>query len=77
MARPLLARAVDAAMDRSLVLGYTTIGVVLVLMSTVGVFLTFGLSAIAAGIWGLVEGILILVGSGSFRTDARGIPLRD
>jgi TM2 domain-containing membrane protein YozV len=58
-------------------LGYTTIGVVLVLMSTVGVFLTFGLSAIAAGIWGLVEGILILVGSGSFRTDARGIPLRD
>lgn len=26
MARPLLARAVDAAMDRSLVLGYTTIG---------------------------------------------------
>ncbi len=58
-------------------LGYTTIGVVLVLMSTVGVFLTFGLSAIAAGIWGLVEGILILVGSGSFRTDARGVPLRD
>ncbi len=58
-------------------LGYTTIGIVLVLMSTVGVFLTFGLSAIAAGIWGLVEGILILVGSGSFRTDARGIPLKE
>ncbi|WP_146069636.1 TM2 domain-containing protein [Arthrobacter sp. B0490] len=58
-------------------LGYTTIGVVLILLSTVGVFFTFGLSAIAAGIWGLVEGILILVGSGQFRTDAHGVPLKD
>lgn len=58
-------------------LGYTTIGVVLVLMSTVGAVFTFGLSAIAAGIWGLVEGILILVGSGQFRRDAQGIPLKD
>jgi TM2 domain-containing membrane protein YozV len=58
-------------------LGYTTIGIVLVLLSTVGVFLTFGLSAIAAGIWGLIEGILILVGSDQFRTDARGVPLKD
>ena len=29
----------------------------------------------AAGIWGLVEGIMIL--SGSINTDANGIPLKD
>ncbi|MFC3298337.1 TM2 domain [Arthrobacter agilis] len=58
-------------------LGFTTIGVILILMSTVGAFLTFGLSAIAAGIWGLIEGIMILVGSEQFQRDAKGIPLKD
>lgn len=58
-------------------LGYTTIGIVQILMSTVGAIFTFGLSAIAAGIWGLVEGIMILVGSEQFRRDAQGIPLKD
>ncbi|WP_052274220.1 TM2 domain-containing protein [Arthrobacter sp. L77] len=58
-------------------LGFTTIGIIQLLMSTVGAALTFGLSAIAAGIWGLIEGIMILVGSEQFRRDARGIPLKD
>ncbi|KQO01524.1 hypothetical protein ASF21_07780 [Arthrobacter sp. Leaf234] len=58
-------------------LGFTTIGVIQILMSTVGALFTFGLSAIAAGIWGLIEGIMILVGSEQFRRDAQGIPLKD
>jgi TM2 domain-containing membrane protein YozV len=58
-------------------LGCTTIGIIQILMSTVGALFTFGLSAIAAGIWGLIEGIMILVGSEPFRRDAQGIPLKD
>ncbi len=54
-------------------LGYTTIGVVqLVLTIVVGVF-TFGL----IGLWGLIEGIMILAGAEYFRRDAQGVPLRD
>lgn len=37
----------------------------------------FGLGVLAAGIWGLVEGIMILTGSPNYRTDAKGIPLKD
>lgn len=40
--------------------GYTTKGVIQILMSTILAIFTCGLSAIAAYIWGLVEGILIL-----------------
>lgn len=40
--------------------GYTTKGIIQVLMSTILAIFTCGLSAIAAYIWGLVEGILIL-----------------
>lgn len=40
--------------------GYTAKGIIQILMSTILVFLTCGVSAIAAYIWGLVEGILIL-----------------
>lgn len=58
-------------------LGHVGIGIIQVLMMTVGAVLTFGLSAIAVGIWGLIEGIMILVGTESFRRDARGVPLRD
>ncbi|OFI38585.1 hypothetical protein BIU82_04500 [Arthrobacter sp. SW1] len=50
-------------------LGYTTIGVIQLVLS----FVTFGI----ASLWGFVEGILILVGYESFRRDARGVPLRD
>lgn len=40
--------------------GYTTKGIIQVLMSTILAIFTCGLSAVAAYIWGLVEGILIL-----------------
>lgn len=54
-------------------LGYTTIGVIqLVLTVVLGIF-TFGL----AGLWGVVEGIMILAGSSYFQRDAKGIPLRE
>ncbi|WP_167510469.1 TM2 domain-containing protein [Paenarthrobacter nitroguajacolicus] len=54
-------------------LGYTTIGVIqLVLTIVVGIF-TFGL----IGLWGLIEGIMILAGAEYFRRDAQGVPLRD
>ena len=38
-------------------------------------FLTCGITAIASGIWGLVEGIMIL--TGSINKDAQGKPLRE
>lgn len=54
-------------------LGYTTIGVIqLVLTVVLGIF-TFGL----VGLWGVVEGIMILAGSSYFQRDANGIPLRE
>ncbi len=54
-------------------LGYTVLGVVqLVLTLVLGAF-TFGL----VGLWGVVEGIMILAGAQYFRRDAKGNPLRD
>lgn len=54
-------------------LGYTTIGIVQILLTVfIGIF-TFGL----VGLWGLVEGIMIFAGASYFRNDAKGIPLRD
>jgi TM2 domain-containing membrane protein YozV len=50
-------------------LGYTSIGIIQIVVTLV----TCGFGAI----WGLVEGILILVGHDSFRTDAEGRPLKD
>lgn len=50
-------------------LGYTTLGIVQLLVT----LFTFG----AGAIWGFVEGIMILAGAQSFRTDARGVPLRE
>ena len=50
-------------------LGYTTLGIVQLLVT----LFTFGFGAI----WGFVEGIMILAGAQSFRTDARGVPLRE
>ncbi len=55
-------------------LGYTKVGIVLLLCSTIGSFFTFGISAIVASIWGLVEGILILCEK-NITTDANGQPL--
>jgi TM2 domain-containing membrane protein YozV len=54
-------------------LGYTTIGIVQLLLTVfLGVF-TFGL----VGLWGFIEGIMILAGANYFRQDAKGIMLRD
>jgi len=50
-------------------LGYTTIGIVQIIVTV----LTCGLGSI----WGLVEGIMILTGAEQFRADADGRPLRD
>ncbi|MCQ9165891.1 TM2 domain-containing protein [Arthrobacter sp. STN4] len=54
-------------------LGYTKKALIQLLISVI----SFGALAWAIAIWGLVEGILILVGNDGFRTDARGIPLKD
>ncbi len=50
-------------------LGYTQIGVIQIVVTV----LTCGLGSI----WGLVEGILILVGQDGFTTDADGRPLSE
>ncbi|MFF5794305.1 NINE protein [Paeniglutamicibacter sp. NPDC012692] len=50
-------------------LGYTAIGILQIVVTV----LTGGIG----GLWGLIEGIMILVGSSSFRADARGVPLKE
>ncbi|PYI39353.1 TM2 domain-containing protein [Arthrobacter psychrolactophilus] len=54
-------------------LGKTKIALIQLLVSV----LSFGILAWAIGIWGLVEGILILIGSENYRNDGKGIPLKD
>lgn len=54
-------------------LGYTGIGVVMLLLTV----LSLGILGVVSAVWGLIEGILILAKSDSFLTDARGVPLRD
>lgn len=51
------------------VMGYTTIGIIQILVTVV----TCG----AGSLWGLIEGILILVGAEGFTRDAQGRPLTD
>jgi len=55
-------------------LGYTSKAVAQLVLLLLG-FLTFGITSIIAGIWGFVEGILIL--TGSISTDGSGKPLKD
>lgn len=55
-------------------LGYTGIGVAQLVLALLG-FLTCGITSIAAAIWGLIEGILIL--TGSINKDAQGKLLRE
>jgi TM2 domain-containing membrane protein YozV len=50
-------------------LGYTTIGILQIVVT----ILTCGIGHL----WGLVEGILYLVGANGYTTDATGRPLRD
>ena len=60
-------------------LGYTGKAVAQLLLTIFGYILAIFIIGIfmvaAAGIWGLVEGIMIL--SGSINTDANGVPLKD
>lgn len=58
-------------------LGYTAIGLIQLLACLILGIFTFEIAGIAIGIWGLVEGIMILSRADYFRTDAHGIPLRD
>ncbi|WP_425865133.1 NINE protein [Arthrobacter sp. TWP1-1] len=54
-------------------LGKTKIALIQLLVSVI----SLGTLAPFMGIWGLIEGILILVGYEGYRTDSRGIPLKD
>lgn len=56
-------------------LGNTGKAVAQLLLTLIGSLLTCGISAVAAEIWGLVEGIQIL--TGSINTDADGVPLSE
>ena len=55
-------------------LGYTTIGIIQLVLGLLGA-VTCGITTIAAWVWGIVDGVMIL--TGSMRTDAQGVPLRD
>ena len=54
-------------------LGYTMIGIIQLVLCLAGI-LTCGITSIAAYIWGLVEGIMIIAGAGITK-DAKGEPL--
>ncbi|WP_054009979.1 TM2 domain-containing protein [Arthrobacter sp. ERGS1:01] len=54
-------------------LGNTRNGLIQLLVSVI----SLGFLAPFMGIWGLIEGILILVGHENYRTDAKGVPLKD
>lgn len=54
-------------------LNYTNKAILQLLVSLIGGILTCGLATFGIGIWGFVEGILIL--TGSINQDANGMPL--
>jgi TM2 domain-containing membrane protein YozV len=55
-------------------LGYAGIGVAQLILSLLG-FVTCGVTSAIAGLWGLIEGIMIL--TGGINRDGQGRPLRD
>ena len=55
-------------------LGYTSKGIAQLLLTLVG-WIACGIGPVVAGIWGLIDGILIL--AGSINQDANGNSLRD
>lgn len=55
-------------------LGYQSRAVTQLVLGILGIF-TFGITSIISGIWGFVEGIMILVGS--INVDSDGNPLSD
>ena len=54
-------------------LGYVGVGIVQLLMTVVFSWPTCGITAIAAGLWGFIEGIMIL--TGAMNQDSQGRPL--
>jgi TM2 domain-containing membrane protein YozV len=56
-------------------LGYTTIGVIQLVLGVFGGLITCGYGYSVAHLWGLVEGILIL--TGNINQDAQGRPLKE
>ncbi|MBE7043100.1 MAG: zinc ribbon domain-containing protein [Ruminococcaceae bacterium] len=55
-------------------LGFNSRALIQLLVSLIGGLLTCGIASFAMSIWGLVEGIMILVKDD--KTDANGIPLK-
>ncbi len=56
-------------------LGYQNKAVAQLLISVIGLFVTLGIATTVIGIWGFVEGIMIL--TGHINVDGKGIPLKD
>ena len=58
-------------------LGYWRRGLTMLAITVVGGFFTLGLAALAMGLWGFAEGLLVLsVRRGRYSRDAYGKPLR-
>lgn len=55
-------------------LGYNTIGAIQLALGLIGIF-TCGGTTVVSGVWGIIDAVMIL--TGSLRTDAQGVPLRD
>lgn len=56
-------------------LGFTSRGLTQLLVTLIGGAVTCGIASAAMGIWGIVEGIMIL--TNHISTDAKGVPMRD
>ena len=71
LAAGLLAIFVGTLGIHNFYLGYTTKGLIQLLVS----LLTFGIGAPAIAIWALIEGIFYLTGHEGYTADAKGVPL--
>jgi TM2 domain-containing membrane protein YozV len=58
-------------------LGFTKVAVIQLLLTLVVSIFTLGIGLFVVGLWGTIEGIMIIAGSAHFRVDAHGVPLRD
>ncbi|MFQ4147544.1 TM2 domain-containing protein [Arthrobacter sp. LAPM80] len=54
-------------------LGKTKIALIQLLVSVI----SFGILYFFMAVWGLIEGIMILIGQENYRTDGNGVPLKD
>ncbi len=58
-------------------LGFTKVAVIQLVLTIVVSIFTVGFGLFFVGLWGFIEGIMILAGAANFQRDAHGIPLRD